>query len=60
MNNSTICGHCKKIGCRMFLENPHAVVIECGKYEETDLHKEIREAVQRHMEVENESYNKNV
>lgn len=45
MNNSTICGHCKRIEhCRMFLKDPHAVVSECGRYEETDLHKSIRES----------------
>lgn len=44
MNSKTICGHCERIEyCRMFLKDPHAVVSECGKYEETDLHKSIRE-----------------
>ena len=57
MNSPTICGHCKKVErCKMFLENPHAVVTECGKFEETDLHKEIREAVIKCMgEVKNEN-----
>ena len=45
MNSTTICGHCKRIEhCRMFLKDPHAVVSECGRYEETDLHKSIRES----------------
>lgn len=45
MNSATICGHCKRIEhCRMFLKEPHAVVSECGRYEETDLHKSIRES----------------
>lgn len=44
MNSTTICGHCKRVEyCRMFLKDPHAVVSECGRYEETDLHKSIRE-----------------
>ena len=44
MNSTTICGHCKRIEhCRMFLKDPHAVVSECGRYEETDLHKSVRE-----------------
>ena len=46
MNNQTICGHCKRIEhCRMFLKDPHAVVSECGRYEETDLHKSVREGL---------------
>ena len=45
MNSTTICGHCKRIEhCRMFLKDPHAVVRECGRYEETDLHKGVRES----------------
>ena len=40
MNSATICGHCKRVEyCRMFLKDPHAVVSECGRYEETELHK---------------------
>lgn len=44
MDSTTICGHCKRNEhCRMFLKDPHAVVSECGRYEETDLHKSVRE-----------------
>lgn len=44
MNSTTICGHCKRIEhCRMFLKDPHAVVSECGRYLETELHKSVRE-----------------
>lgn len=44
MNSTTICGHCKRIEhCRMFLKDPHAVVSECGRYQETELHKSVRE-----------------
>ncbi len=44
MNSTTICGHCKRIEhCRMFLKDPHTVVSECGRYEETELHKSVRE-----------------
>lgn len=44
MNSTTICGHCKRIEhCRMFMKDPQAVVSECGRYEETDLHKSVRE-----------------
>lgn len=43
MNSTTICGHCKRNEhCRMFLKDPHAVVSECERYEETDLHKSVR------------------
>jgi hypothetical protein len=28
----------------MFLKDPHTVVSECGRYEETELHKSIRES----------------
>lgn len=46
MNSTTICGHCKRIEhCRMFLKDPHAVVSECGRYEETELHKSVREGL---------------
>lgn len=44
MNSTTICGHCKRIEyCRMFLKDQHAVVSECGRYQETKLHKSVRE-----------------
>lgn len=44
MKSTTICGHCKRIEhCRMFLKDPHAVVRECGRYQETELHKSARE-----------------
>lgn len=47
MNSTTICGHCKRIEhCRMFLKDPHAVVSDCERYEETDLHKSIRDFIE--------------
>lgn len=42
MNNESICCHCEKSEkCKMFRDNPHAVVRECGRYKETKLHKMI-------------------
>ena len=43
MNNESICCHCEKSEkCKMFRDDPHAVVRECGRYKETELHKQLR------------------
>lgn len=40
----------------MFLKDPHAVVSECGQYEETDLHKSIREIFSENSMTTKKSY----